>query len=120
MWTAFPHGNMYGTLLSDICKALKSKTPSLMQLTVSAVKSLHAYAPREVLSIFVLPPDETELRHRLEQRGERPEAIERRVSDCKEWINEALLSNIPFEFVRNDGTIVDFTDEIERVIQRYI
>mgnify|MGYP001558826613 CR=1 FL=1 len=118
IWTVSAHGNIYGTLLADIQKALNSEYPLLMQILSESVKQLRSYAPNKVLSIFILPPDGSELKQRLEKRGESPEQIERRIADCKKWEEEARSSGIPYEFVRNDGTVEEAVEKVEKVIKQ--
>lgn len=120
IWIVSPHGYHYGTLLADVRKALDSKKPSMMQITPEAVKKMLAYAPGEALLIFVLPPGEGELRRRLEKRGDSLEQIERRIADCRKWEEEAKSSNIPYKFVRNDGTVAEAVERVEDVIELYV
>ena len=115
MWLVSFHGNIYGTLLTDINAALNSNRVSLMQITPDSVKSLRAYAPGKILSIFILLPDEEELRRRLEKRGELPKEIDRRIADCREWEKEARESRIPYKFIRNDGTVTEAIDKVGRI-----
>lgn len=119
IWMVNIHGNIMATSLIDVCTALESRFFSLMQLTPDAVKKLRAYAPEEILSFFILPPNEEELRQRLAKRGESPEDIDRRIIDCKEWENKARSSDIPYNFVKNDGTVEDVIEQIEGIIRVY-
>ena len=118
LWMVSAHGNVYGTLLADVREALNFKYLSLMQILPESVKHLRSYASDKVLSVFVLPPGEEELKRRLEKRGESSEQIDRRIADCKKWEEEARFSDIHYEFVRNDRTIDEVVEEVERVIDR--
>lgn len=120
IWTENVHGNTYGTLLADIANALKSENLSVMQIVPDSVKQLRVYAPGRVLSFFIFPPGEEELRRRLAGPGRKefPEEIERRIADCKKWEKEALSSGIPYEFVRNDTTVADAVERVEDIIER--
>ncbi|OGN03304.1 MAG: hypothetical protein A2655_00545 [Candidatus Yanofskybacteria bacterium RIFCSPHIGHO2_01_FULL_43_42] len=120
MWLVRAHGNMYGTLQADVRMALDSRNLSLMQILPDSVKQLRIQAPGRVLSVFILPPDEEGLRRRLERRGEQPEAIERRVADCRKWEEEARFSDIPYEFIRNDGTVVEAVEKVEQIIKKHL
>jgi guanylate kinase len=121
LWIESAHGNMYATLGADIIKALLSKGLSLMQLLPVSVRKIHDYIPGSVLSIFILPPGEEELRRRLEKRGESSEQIEKRIIDCRNWEAEATKrSGIPYKFVRNDGTVEEAVKKIEDIIKRNI
>ena len=88
-----------------------------MQITSDSVKRLRAHAPGKVLSVFILPPGEKELRRRLWERGHLSEEIDRRIADCVEWEKEAKESWIPYEFIRNDGTVAEAINELERIIK---
>lgn len=41
----------------------------------------------------------TELRRRMQERGDDPENIEQRIEDCRLWSQKARASTLPFEFV---------------------
>lgn len=116
IWMASVHGNMYGTLLDEIRKALNSKCPSLIQISPDSVKQLRAHAPGKILSIFILPPSGNELRRRLDKIGKSPEEINRKITDCKRWEKEAVCSSIPYQFVTNDSTISEAVEQVENII----
>lgn len=115
IWLVSVHGNMYGTLLADIARALL-RDYSLMQIVPDSVKKLQADVPKSVLSFFILPPGEKELRRRLKERGESEDNINRRIADCKKWEDEAKASGIYYEFVRNDGTVKEVVDKVEEIL----
>lgn len=117
LWIESAHGNMYATLGADVIKALLSKELSLMQLLPISVRKIHAYTLDRVLSIFILSPGEEELRKRLEKKGESSEQIDKRVADCRKWEEEARKSSIPYEFVRNDGTVAEAIQKVEQIIK---
>jgi len=117
LWIETAHGNTYATLAADVLQALLSKGLSLMQILHTSVIKIHAYAPGKVLSIFILPPSEEEMRRRLINRGDSPEQVERRISDCKKWEEEARASDISYEFIRNDRTVAEAVETIEDVIE---
>ena len=119
LWAEVAHGNIYVTLLADVDQAIERKPVSFMQLLPVSVRNIREYAPGRVLSIFVLSPDEDELRRRLRERGEPDDAIEKRMSDCRKWEEEALLSVIPYEYVTNSGTIEEAVSKVEKVISSY-
>lgn len=120
IWVEDIHGNIYGTLFQDIDLALLSPGLSVMQITPNAVKKLHDHLPiNSVLSFFVVPPSEAELRRRLAGSGRKefPEAIERRISDCRTWHKEARKSEITYVFVDNDGLIETTVAKVQLVIE---
>lgn len=120
IWLENEHGNVYVALFKNVDEARFERTLSFMQILHRSVVKLHSCVPREVLSIFIIPPREEELRRRFEKRGDSPEQIERRLADCKKWEEEARSSRIPYEFVRNDGTVVEAVEQVEQVINKFL
>ena len=122
--TVSVHGNCYGTLQSSIDDALSRDAPSLMILTPSAIGIIRSYAKTRggggVASFYIVPPPETELAKRLEQRGDDRTTIEKRITDCRRWNDEARHSSIPYIFISNeehDAGVQRATEEILRYIQ---
>lgn len=120
LWIETAHGNIYATLKVNVTKALLCKGVSFMNLLPVSVRKIRAYIPGRVLSIFILPPNEEELKRRLTKRSESPGQIDRRIADCRKWEEEARLSDIPYEFVRNDRTVEEAVYRVEAIISRYI
>ena len=120
LWMVSEHGNMYATLKDDVDGAFAAKVVLFMQLLPDSVPKILDYVPDRVKPIFIVPPDEEELRRRLAKRGESPEQIERRIADCKNWEEEARESGIPYKFIRNDGTIAEAVEKVERIIDQNI
>ncbi len=118
LWVAPVHGEFYGTLKSSVDDALSGETSSLMILAPSVLETLRSYAEarysKSVLSFYVLPPPERELRERLKQRGDDSAAIEKRIADCKRWDEAASKSIIPYIFVSNkkNGGVQDAAQKI--------
>ncbi len=121
LWITSAHGNRYGTLRRCVDIALAAEHISLMLLTPDAVPTLLNYAPGKVIPLFTIPPDDAILRVRLEERGEGPATIERRIADCKKWYLEAPASRIPYLYVTNCGPIEEAVGHIiEALVQRKI
>ena len=121
LWIESAHGHMYATLKADVDRALTLGRGQLsfMQLIPGSIEKVRNYARGRIMSIFILSPEEEELRCRLKRRGESEEVVERRISDCQQWEQEALSSGIPYELVRNDGTIAEAVERVEEIILRY-
>jgi len=117
LWIETAHGNTYATLKVNVIKALLRKGLSFMNLLPVSVPKIRNYASGQVLSVFILPPGKEELRRRLQSRGESPEQIDRRMADCKKWEEEAIFSYIPYEFVRNEGTVAEAVEKMEQIIE---
>lgn len=100
------HGNFYGTLRQSVVEAMAQKEMRVMILIPEAVKTIRDYfAKWDVLhelifSFYLLSPGEDEIRRRLVGRGEAE--IQKRINDCKKWDEEALSSDIPYVFLKND------------------
>ena len=76
------HGNLYGTLKSQIDSILDSGSYVLMDVDIQGARSLRAAYPDGVY-IHLLPPSMDELRRRLDHRGtEDPETLSRRLQNA--------------------------------------
>ncbi len=119
LWTVYPHGNSYGTTKRWVAKALKDNNEVYIMILFSdAVKNLREFALEksilgQVYSFYIYSPSQEVLRKRLEKRGDSLEEIEKRLSDCLKWDQDALNSGIPYEFVKNDTTIEEAVVEIK-------
>lgn len=105
LWDIETHGNIYGTVKTDVDQALIASCNSLMMVVPEVVPILHAYTPKPIISFFLVSPDKAVLRERLVNRGDPPEQIERRLSDCDDWLDQAIASSLPYRFVRTDAEI---------------
>lgn len=71
----------YGTLMSEVERALSNGTNLLFDVDVKGGLKLKEYFGNRALSIFVKPPSIEELKNRLEHRGtDTPEVIAERLS----------------------------------------
>ncbi|MDO8496317.1 MAG: AAA family ATPase [bacterium] len=118
LWTVNIHGNWYGTLESSLRKALKSYDDiSIMILVPDRVKNLWDYARERgseefVLSFYILSPSPEILRKRLQSRGDSVFEIVTRIKDCEKWDAEALASDLPYIFIRNDDRVENTVENI--------
>ncbi len=102
LWEAHAYVNHYGTRKADIDMALESKTALYMPVIVlSAVKKLHEYANevgkiQNLHSMYIHIEDEQELRNRFKERGDKPEEVEARINECRNWNEEAKNLGVPF------------------------
>jgi guanylate kinase len=92
-WDVGPFGNRYGTLLSDLAKTAiddgKIWFSILLPQTVGNELKFWSSSMRlgKILSIYLYCWDESVLRKRLIDRGDKD--IERRITECRSWDNEA-------------------------------
>lgn len=82
------HGNMYGTLASQMEDALALGRIFLLEIDVQGANQIKAQRI-PCLSIFVVAPSPEELRRRLIGRGtDSPEVIERRLKKAEDELRE--------------------------------
>lgn len=124
LWTINIHDNWYGTLESSVKRALKRYDDiSMMILVQDRVKHIRNYAQENgyeefILSFYILSPSSEVLRKRLVDRGDNEFEIAKRIMDCEKWDAEALASDIPYIFVRNDDRLEIAVDDIVSHIDR--
>jgi guanylate kinase len=69
------HGNYYGTPREAVENALSEGRDVLFDIDWQGTQQLYEKMPKDVVSVFVLPPSASELKMRLERRAEDSEAI---------------------------------------------
>lgn len=83
------HGNGYGTPRAPAEDALARGDDMLFDVDWQGTVQLYDKMPSDIVSVFILPPSISELRHRLERRAEdAPEVIERRLVNAKREMSE--------------------------------
>lgn len=103
-------GNRYGTLRSEVERALAAGTSLVLEIEVQGARQVRAAMGDEAVLIFIAPPDPAALRQRLAGRGtDSPEAIERRLETAKQEL-EAMQ-----EFKH-----VVVNDELERAAEELV
>jgi guanylate kinase len=123
LWTAYPHGNSYGTMKHSVTKALQDRNNYyVLILTGDAIRQLRDFAEQigcsdNVISFYVLSPSQEILIERLKIRGDEQKEIEKRIADCVKWDTKAQASGIPYEFVNNNRSI---ESAIEEVTKRFL
>lgn len=96
------YGEYYGTPAEPVRRGLALGRTIVMDLDVQGGKQVHQRVP-EADFVFILPPDETELRRRLAGRGsESPEAVEKRFREARKEIAEAKASGVYNREIVND------------------
>lgn len=119
LWTVHPHGNSYGTTKRWVAKALRNDGELYLMILVGDImKILREFANQksclnQIFSFYVISPSQKILRERLELRGDGPDDISKRLSDCVKWDSDATNSGVPYEFVRNDSAIEEAVVEIK-------
>jgi guanylate kinase len=81
------HGNYYGTPREPVEAALAAGKDMLFDIDWQGTQQLYAKMRDDVVSVFVLPPSASELKHRLERRAEdSAEVIAKRLKNAAEEI----------------------------------
>lgn len=70
---AMVHGNLYGSLKSEVVSRLRSGTDVVMDIDVQGADQVRSCSDADIqrgfVDLFVMPPSEAELRERLSGRG---------------------------------------------------
>lgn len=81
------HSNYYGTPRGPVEAELSRGRDMLFDIDWQGTKQVCARAPKDVVTVFILPPSMRELRARLERRAEdSPDVIARRLANAKNEI----------------------------------
>ena len=98
LWIVQAHGHLYGTLKSDVVKALGNRCVfHVMILTIEGVRILREYADcSRILSVYLQSPGEQIVSGRLRRRGGKSTEEERdlRLRECGSWDEEAARSGL--------------------------
>jgi guanylate kinase len=74
------YGNYYGTLKSEISRALQQGHTMLFDIDVKGALSIRKHFPNDSILVFIKPPSFEVLKKRLESRNtENPETLKRRL-----------------------------------------
>lgn len=78
------HGNFYGTPRRPVEKTLAQGRDMIFDIDYQGTRQVRQRLQEDVVTVFILPPSFSELRHRLERRAEdAPETIERRLANAR-------------------------------------
>ena len=108
-------GNLYGTPVGPVREAVASDKTVLLEIDVQGALQVHKKMP-EATFILVVPPDEEELRRRLQGRGtEDAESFRMRYGKAKDEISTARESKIYAHVVVNDDLETAICDVVKIV-----
>lgn len=122
------HGNLYGTLKSEVTRHLESGTDVVMDLDVQGAEQVRACDDAEIrlcaVDLFVMPPNNDELLSRLSGRGtDSADVIALRMKNALEEISQwpkytyRLLSMTQEEdFVRFKALVIAERMRISRLV----
>jgi guanylate kinase len=106
------YGNYYGTLKSEIHRALDHGFSMMFDVDVKGALSIRRHFPHDSVLIFIKPPSMEVLKKRLENRKtEDPETLRRRLDRVPMELEQG--SQFDFQVVNDDlNTAVVAVDEI--------
>jgi guanylate kinase len=86
------HGNLYGTLNSNLIVGIESGSDLVFQIDIKGALNFKRQFPKNTITVFILPPSFSELQERLKDRGTvDADELRRRFSTAREEY-ERLLS----------------------------
>ncbi len=115
------HGNLYGTLRSEVEKCVECGTDVLLDVDVQGARQMRERirgTPLEACAAFVFcgPPSFAELERRLRARGtETEEAVRRRLHDAR----EELRAWREYEFLVVNDRIEDAVDRLSEIVSAF-
>ncbi|GJE55434.1 MULTISPECIES: guanylate kinase [Methylobacterium] len=81
------HGNFYGTPRRPVETALARGRDMIFDIDYQGTRQVRERLQDDVVTVFILPPSFSELRHRLERRAEdSPATIEKRLANARNEI----------------------------------
>ena len=107
-------GNFYGTSRDKVQQAMKDGKIVILEIDVQGALQVKEQIP-EVLMIFVLPPTQAELAHRIEDRGRDAEkAVEKRLNGAGTEIAAAWQH---YEHMVINDDLDQAVNEVVQIIQ---
>jgi guanylate kinase len=111
------YGNYYGTLKSEINRALQQGRTMLFDIDVNGALSIRNHYPNESILIFIKPPNFEILEQRLESRKtENPETLKRRL----ERVPMELEQGQQFDFQIVNDDLQKAINEVDEIVQSNI
>lgn len=117
-WAEVYPGLSYGTPRKPVEEALTAGKLIILEIDVDGAMQVKEKMP-QALSIFVLPPNESVLLHRLRGRGRDDDgAIQRRFAKAKREIIKAWESGVYDEFIVNRDLTLTVKEAVGLVSKR--
>jgi guanylate kinase len=108
------YGNYYGTLKSEISRALHQSHMMLFDVDVKGALSIQKHFPNDSILIFIQPPNFEILKKRLENRNtENPETLKRRL----ERVPMEMEKGRYFDFQVVNDDLQKAVDEVDEIVQ---
>jgi guanylate kinase len=110
-------GNWYGTVLQDVVSAVKNHSVAFLELTAEFALQIKKVYGDKVTTIFIAPPNKTDLLTRLRERGTEDElTIQRRYQAADAEL--ALQPYFDEVIVSENGKKQDSIDQLKALIRR--
>ncbi|WP_244593134.1 guanylate kinase [Rhodoblastus acidophilus] len=108
------HGNFYGTPRKWVEERLSQGRDVLFDIDYQGARQVREKAPRDVVTIFILPPSMRELRARLERRAEdSAETIEKRLDAARHEISRWT----DYDYVLVNDDIQQTFDDLAAIVR---
>ncbi len=106
------HGNRYGTAIATLESWRDAGNDVLLDIDIQGAAQLKkSYG--EGVFVFILPPDFSELRKRLEgRRTDTPEVIERRIANARDEIRESVW----YDYVIVNDHFATAVEELKAIV----
>ena len=109
------YGNYYGTLKSEIHRALDHGYSMMFDVDVKGALSIRRHFPKDSVLIFIKPPSVEVLKKRLENRKtENPETLKRRLDRVPMELSQG--SQFDFQVVNDD--LDKAVAEVDEIVQK--
>ena len=107
------HGNLYGTLRSELTRKTTSGMDVILELDVQGMRNLKATMP-DVVSIFIMPPSIEDLETRLRARGANSEEdIELRLRNAR----GEIAACVAFDYIVVNDALDEAVADVAAIIR---
>lgn len=111
------YGNYYGTLKSEISRALQQGHSMLFDIDVKGALSIRKHFPTDSILVFIKPPSFEVLKKRLESRNtENPETLKRRL----ERVPMEMEQGQQFDYQVVNDDLQKAINEVDKIVQTNI
>ncbi|MFA4838083.1 MAG: guanylate kinase [Candidatus Neomarinimicrobiota bacterium] len=106
-------GNFYGTLRSMIQKTLDHGNILLLDIEVKGTLNIKAMYPNDTITVFLLPPSDAELKHRLKSRGTE---CEKSIKIRSARVEEELELGKKFDYQVTNDDLYETVSKIKKIV----
>jgi guanylate kinase len=110
------HGNYYGTSQEKLDELLKSGKNVIFEVDIQGGIGLKRMRP-EVITIFILPPNEAEILKRIQKRGTETESsIQKRLNTMQQELPQAKY----YDYQLINDKLQDTVKELNQIFEKHI